>query len=139
MSDGEFTKVNLAADVDDIAGANGIEGLEAHFATDALGLQRSGVSLQRIEAGKRQPWGHRHEKQEEIYVIISGSGTAKIGDQEIEVARLDAIRVEPQLARNFEAGPDGLELLAFGAPRSPDDNAGSDSEMLPGWWGDEDA
>jgi mannose-6-phosphate isomerase-like protein (cupin superfamily) len=135
MAEGDYTKLNLGTDVPDIAGDNGIEGLEAHFASDALGLQNSGVSLQRIEPGQRQPWGHRHRRQEEIYVFISGSGTAKLGEEEVEVGPFDAIRVAPGLARNFEAGPDGLELLAFGAPRSPGDNAATDSEMLPGWWG----
>lgn len=53
-----------------------------------------------------------------------------------EVGPLDALRVAPGLGRNFEAGPDGLELLAFGAPRAPGQSAGSGSEMLPGWWGD---
>jgi mannose-6-phosphate isomerase-like protein (cupin superfamily) len=131
MSDGEFTKVNLAADVDDIAGANGIEGLEAHFATDALGLQRSGVSLQRIEAGKRQPWGHRHEKQEEIYVIISGGGRAKVGDDVVELKPWDALRVSAGTMRSFESGTDGLELLAFGAPAGP-----GEVEMVQNWWSD---
>jgi mannose-6-phosphate isomerase-like protein (cupin superfamily) len=137
MSD--FTKVHLTEDVEDVAGANGIEGLAAHFATGPLELQRSGVSYQRIEPGKRQPWGHRHETQEEIYIVIGGNGTAKLGDDEVELSRLDALRVAPEVARNFEAGPDGLELLAFGAPRSSDEDAGSDSEMLPGWWGDDGA
>jgi gentisate 1,2-dioxygenase len=132
----EFTKVHLTEDVDDMAGANGVEGLAAHFATAALELQRSGLSYQRIEPGQRQPWGHRHKQQEEIYVVVAGSGVAKVGDEELELSRLDAIRVAPELARNFEAGPDGMELVAFGAPRSADDDAGSDSEMLPGWWGD---
>ena len=136
MAGQRFTRVNLAADVPDIAGDNDIEGLEAHFASDALGLRRSGISLQRIEPGARQPWGHRHHEQEEIYVVLSGSGTAKLGDEEVDVKAFDAIRVEPDLARNFEAGLDGLELLAFGAPRKPGQNAASDSEMLPGWWGD---
>ena len=134
-----FTRVHLTEDVPDVAGANGVEGLQAHFATAALDLQRSGVSFQRIEPGKRQPWGHRHKKQEEIYVIIGGSGIAKLGDDEVEIGRLDALRVPPELGRNFEAGPDGLELIAFGAPRSADDDAGSDSEMLPGWWGETDS
>jgi len=134
-----YTRVNLAGDVPDVAGDNNIEGLEAHFASDALGLQKSGLSLQRLEPGSRQPWGHRHNQQEEIYVILSGSGIAKLGDEEVEVGPFDALRVEPELARNFEAGPDGLELLAFGAPREPGQNAASDSEMLPGWWGNEDA
>jgi mannose-6-phosphate isomerase-like protein (cupin superfamily) len=131
-----FTKIHLTEDVEDVAGANDVEGLAAHFATGPLDLQHSGISFQRIEPGKRQPWGHRHEAQEEIYVVIGGSGTAKLGDEEVELAKLDALRVSPELARNFEAGPDGLELIAFGAPRSPEDNPGSDTEMLPGWWGD---
>ena len=133
-----FTKKNLKDDIDDIAGANGVEGMAAHFAAGELDLRESGLSYQRIEPGKRQPWGHRHKKQEEIYVILSGSGIAKLGNDEIEVGPLDAIRVAPALARNFEAGPDGLDLLAFGAPRSPDQQPGGDTELLPGWWGDED-
>jgi len=138
MAVGDFTKVNLRDDVPDMAGQSGVEGLAAHFAAGALDLQKSGLSYQRIEPGKRQPWGHRHETQEEIYVIVAGGGTAKLGNEEVQVAPLDAIRVAPELARNFEAGPDGLDLLAFGAPRSPDQQPGGASEMLPGWWGDED-
>jgi len=138
MGAGSFAKVNLRDDVPDVAAGAGVEGLAAHFATDALGSQRSGLSYQRIEPGRRQPWGHRHETQEEIYVVLAGAGTAKLGDEEVEIGPLDAIRVDPELARNFEAGPDGLELLAFGAPRAADQQPGGDSEMLPGWWGDED-
>ena len=118
----------------------GIESLvrPTDFAAGSLGLQRSGLSYQRIEPGERQPWGHRHREQEEIYVILAGAGTAKLGDAEVQVGPLDAIRVAPRLARNFEAGPDGLDLLAFGAPRSADQQPSGDAEMLPGWWGDED-
>ena len=138
MADDGFTKANLSDDVDDAASAAGVAGLKAHFAADSLGLQHSGLSYQRIEPGKRQPWGHRHKTQEEIYVILAGRGKAMLGSEEVEVRPLDAIRVAPELARNFEAGPDGLDLLAFGAPRSPDQQPGGESELLPGWWGDED-
>jgi len=138
MSEGGFTRVNLREDVPDVAGQAGVKGLAAHFAAEALGTQESGLSYQRIEPGQRQPWGHRHKTQEEIYVIVAGGGKAKLGDEEIEVGPLDAIRVAPELARNFEAGPEGLDLLAFGAPRPPDQQPGGDAEMLPGWWGDED-
>lgn len=138
MADGGYTKANLRDDVPDMAGQAGVEGLAAHFAAGPLDLQRSGLSYQRIEPGRRQPWGHRHSEQEEIYVVLAGGGRAKLGAEEVELAPLDAIRVAPELARNFEAGPDGLELLAFGAPRAPDQEPGGDAEMLPGWWGDED-
>ena len=42
------------------------------------------------------------------------------------------IRVAPLTVRCFEAGPDGLEILAFGAPSSGE----NDAEMLPDWWAD---
>ncbi|HEX2388127.1 MAG TPA: cupin domain-containing protein [Solirubrobacterales bacterium] len=138
MSAGDFTKVNLRDEVPDMAGQSGVEGLAAHFAAGPLELQKSGLSYQRLEPGQRQPWGHRHKTQEEIYVVVAGAGKAKLGDEDVEVGELDAIRVGPELARNFEAGPDGLALLAFGAPRPPDQQPGGDAEMLPGWWGDED-
>jgi mannose-6-phosphate isomerase-like protein (cupin superfamily) len=137
MAKRDFTKANLRDDVEDAAAANNVDGLEAHFAAAALGLKQSGISYQRIEPGRRQPWGHRHQVQEEVYVILAGSGIAKLGDEEVEVRPLDAIRVSPALARNFEAGPEGLDLLAYGSPRDPDD-PGGEAEMLPGWWGDED-
>ena len=138
MSAGDFTKVNLRDEVPDMAGQSGVEGLAAHFAAGPLELQKSGLSYQRLEPGQRQPWGHRHKTQEEIYVVVAGAGKAKLGDEDIEVGELDAIRVAPELARNFEAGPDGLALLAFCAPRPTDQQPGGDAEMLPGWWGDED-
>ncbi|MEZ5075342.1 MAG: cupin domain-containing protein [Solirubrobacterales bacterium] len=138
MAGGSFTKANLREDVPDAAAGAGVEGLAAHFAAGSLDLQRSGLSYQRIEPGRRQPWGHRHREQEEIYVVLSGGGIAKLGAEEMQIGPLDAIRVAPALARNFEAGPDGLELLAFGAPRAPGQDPGGDSELLPGWWGDED-
>ncbi len=138
MSGGDYTKVSLTGDVPDMAGQSGVEGMAAHFAAGPLELQKSGLSYQALEPNQRQPWGHRHKEQEEIYVIVSGSGKAKLGADEVDVAPLDAIRVAPELARNFEAGPDGLAFVAFGAPRPPDQQPGGDSEMLPGWWGDED-
>jgi len=139
MNDGGgYTKRNLRDDVPDAAAKAGVEGLAAHFAAGELRLERSGLSYQRIGPGKRQPWGHRHKEQEEIYVVLAGGGTAKLGSEEVALGPLDAIRVAPELARNFEAGPDGLDLLAFGAPRQADQEPGGDSELLPGWWGDED-
>jgi hypothetical protein len=34
--------------------------------------------------------------------------------------------------RCVEAGPDGIELIAYGAPNT----GGGDVEMVPGWWSD---
>jgi mannose-6-phosphate isomerase-like protein (cupin superfamily) len=107
--------------------------LEARFATDALGLQRSGVSLQRLAPEFRLPFGHDHEEQEELYVVVAGGGRAKLDDDLVELRQWDALRVPPEVTRQFEAGPDGMEILAFGAPR---ENANDVGEMKPGWWSD---
>ena len=103
---------------------------EARFANDDLEAEHTGVSLHRLKASRRQPFAHRHDKAEEIYVVLSGSGRMKLDEEIIEVGELDAIRVAPGVVRAFEAGPQGLELLAFG-PRHE-----GDGEVIPGWWAD---
>ena len=115
-----FTKVSLAA-VDDAAPGNGFgHRWEARVARTALAAERTGVTLFRLRPGKRSPFTHRHTEAEEIYVVLSGTGRAKLDGQLVDVVPLDCIRVAPATARAFEAGPDGLELLAFG-PHHPGD------------------
>jgi mannose-6-phosphate isomerase-like protein (cupin superfamily) len=106
--------------------------MQARFAAGELGLSESAVSLQRLAPNVTQPFGHRHEKQEELYVVLDGAGRAKLDDEIVELRTLDALRVAPQVTRAFAAGPDGLEFLAFGAPAvgSP----AEDAEQKPGWW-----
>jgi len=125
-----FTLKNLA-EVDDSAPKFGYaEVQEARFAKDELEAEQTGVSYQRVKPGKRQAFAHRHERAEEVYVVLGGSGQAKLEDQIVELRALDAIRVAPGVTRAFQAGPDGLELLAFG-PRHD-----GDGDVLPGWWSD---
>jgi mannose-6-phosphate isomerase-like protein (cupin superfamily) len=104
--------------------------LEARFAREALGCEQSGLSYQRLAPGVRQSFAHRHERQEEIYVVVSGSGRVKLDDEIAELRQWDAVRVGPGTTRQFEAGPEGLEYLAFGAPKVGRD----DVEMIQGWW-----
>lgn len=127
MSD--YTKVNLR-EIDDAAAAHGVEHMEARFAREELGCTAGAVSLQRLHPNTRAPWGHRHERQEELYVILSGTGRMKLDDDIVEVGPLDAIRVAAGTMRAVEAGPDGLELLAYGAPIGGE----RDAELVPGWW-----
>jgi mannose-6-phosphate isomerase-like protein (cupin superfamily) len=116
----DYTIKNLR-EVEDIAAAQGFdEVMEARFAHGDLGAERTGVSLQRVKPGKRQAFAHRHGEMEEVYVVISGSGRVKLGDEIEDVGPLDAIRVGPSVTRAFEAGDGGLELLAF-SPRAQGD------------------
>jgi mannose-6-phosphate isomerase-like protein (cupin superfamily) len=110
-----FTKLNLDA-VDDAAPANGFgDRWEARVARQALAAERTGVTFFRLRPGKRSPFTHRHTEAEEVYVVLGGHGRVKLDDQLLDVGPLDCIRVAPTTARAFEAGPDGLEFLAFGA------------------------
>jgi mannose-6-phosphate isomerase-like protein (cupin superfamily) len=123
-----FTLENLR-NVDDSAPKFGYEELqEARFAGAALGAERTGVSFHRVKPNKRQGFGHRHDEAEEIYVIVRGSGRVKLGEEIVDVKELDAIRVAPEVPRQFEAGPDGLEYVVAGAQHE------GDGELLPDFW-----
>ncbi len=126
-----YTHRNLQSDVEDSAQKFGMgDVLEAHFARNDLAATQFGLSLQRLKPGVRMPFGHRHAQQEEVYVIVEGSGRLKVEDEVLELGPWDAVRVSPEAARAFEAGDAGLTVIAFGAP-----NTGmGDAEQLPGWW-----
>lgn len=118
-------------EVEDSAPRFGFEELqEARFASSDLDAAETGVSHHRVRAGRRQAFAHRHDRAEEVYVVLSGSGRVKLDDDIVAIEHLDALRVAPGVIRQFEAGPDGLELLAVGASHE------GDGEVLPGWWSD---
>ncbi|NLT06544.1 MAG: cupin domain-containing protein [Solirubrobacterales bacterium] len=129
-----FTRINVKADLEDL-GSNfdGAPGLEFRLATKALGLEQSGLGYQRIPPGHRFPYGHTHHRQEEVYLVVAGSGRMKLDDEIVEVSQWDAVRVPPGVWRGYEAGPDGLELLVIGAPNLGDDPRG-DVEGQRDWW-----
>jgi mannose-6-phosphate isomerase-like protein (cupin superfamily) len=93
-----------------------------------MDAENTGLSYHVVRPDQRQGFGHRHENAEEIYVVLSGAGRAKLDDEIVEVETMDAIRVPPQVTRAFEAGPEGLELLAFG-PRHE-----GDGELVHDFW-----
>jgi uncharacterized cupin superfamily protein len=128
----EYTHLNLK-EVEDQAPRFGMSpNVEARMARVPLELEGFGVSYQRLAPNFRLPWGHTHKQQEEVYVVVVGGGRAKLGDDVIELKAWDALRVPNATMRGFEAGPDGMELIAIGAP-----NTGpGDAEMAPEWWSD---
>jgi uncharacterized cupin superfamily protein len=129
-----FTHKNLKSDLDDV-GSNfdGAPGLEFRMATKALGLEQSGLSYQHVPPGHRFPYGHTHKTQEEVYVVVRGSGRMKLDDEIVELATWDAVRVPPGTWRGYEAGPDGLEILVIGAP-SLGTGQREDVEGERDWW-----
>jgi mannose-6-phosphate isomerase-like protein (cupin superfamily) len=131
MSD--FTIKNLKDDVDNAAEQFGLApDIEARFAREPLEATAFGLSYQRLAPNARFPYGHHHKTQEEVYVVLEGSGRMKLDDEVVDIEPWDAIRVGKDTVRSFEAGSDGLAFLAFGAPKSE----AHDAEMIPGWWND---
>jgi len=129
MSD--YTIVNLY-DSPDVAPGRMPEGVEARFPKRELGCTVGAVGFEKLAPGVRFPFGHRHAKQEELYVVVEGGGRVKLDDEIRDVRRWDVVRVGPQTMRCFEAGPDGIAFLAYGATIGEE----SDSEIVPGWWDD---
>ncbi len=123
-----FEIVNLDQ-VEDMAAKSGFGEMgEARFARTDLGAVGLGLSLQRLRPGVRQSFGHHHSVDEEVYVVLGGSGRIAVDDEVREIGRLDAIRVASGSTRAFEAGAEGLELLAMGSHHA------GDAQMLPGFW-----
>ncbi len=128
----EYTIVNMY-DSENMAPKYGMpEGFEARFPKKALGCTTGAVSMQKVAPGERHPIGHRHNKQEELYVVVEGGGRVKLGDDVHDLKQWDVVRVPPATWRGFEAGPDGLTILAYGAPISDE----PDGEIEQGWWSD---
>ena len=108
---------------------SGAEGIDGRFSRKFLDSTELGVSRWRYEPGRQVP-GHRHEVQEEVYTVIRGSGRVKLDDEIFEIKQWDVIRVAPNVARGFEAGPDGLEIIAAGGSK-PD---GGDGVLIEDHW-----
>jgi mannose-6-phosphate isomerase-like protein (cupin superfamily) len=129
---GSYTKKNLREDVENQAPKFGMPAeLDARFARRPLEGETLGLSLMKLAPNFRIPFGHKHEGQEEVYVIVRGSASIKVENEIVELCEWDAIRFDKNTMRDVEAGPQGVEYLAFGAGDDP-----TDAEMVQGWWSD---
>lgn len=124
-----YTKKNLLEAHDQAPDFGMGEIGQAIFPRDELEATTTGLALHRMKPDKRQAFGHKHDQAEEIFLVLSGSGRVKLDDEVVELATMDAVRVAPEVWRAFEAGPDGMELLAFGPRHEKDGDL--DREFWP--------
>ena len=124
-----YTKKNLKDVENQAPNFNMPKELDARFARSDIEGETLGLTVFKLDPGFRIPFGHKHSAQEEVYVVVRGSGRVKVDDDIIELREWDAIRFDQDAMRNVEAGPHGIEYLAFSAG-----NDSSDAEMTPGWW-----
>ena len=124
-----YTIVNLK-ELEDQAPNFGLSpDLEARFARVALDAELIGLTYQRLSPNFHVPFGHKHKTQEEVYVVVSGSLRVKLDDDVKELGPWDAVRISKETMRGFEAGPEGAEIIAIGAPGGP-----GDAETDQNWW-----
>ena len=126
----DYTITNLK-EIEDSVGQRA-PGVEARFARKYMDSEHLGISYFRYAPGVRSPMAHSHREQEEAYVVVGGSGRARFDDEEVELKPWDVLRVAPEVARGFAAGPEGLELIAIGSDRPE----GGDGEMISDFWPD---
>jgi mannose-6-phosphate isomerase-like protein (cupin superfamily) len=127
----DYTKLNLK-EVEDQSPKFGLTEMEFRSARVPLELENSGLSYLRVDPNFRVPFGHNHNVQEEVYVILSGSARLKLDDEVLELKPMDAVRVHKDTMRNFEGGPEGVEVLAIGAPST----GPGDGPITQDWWTD---
>ena len=125
-----YTVVNLKTVEDQAPKFGFAPHLQSRFARKPLGLERSGISHFTIAPDVRVTFGPHHAKEEEVYVVVAGSARMKLDDEEVELGTWDAIRVAPTVTRGMQGGPEGAEILAFGAPS--DETA--DVELVRDFW-----
>jgi quercetin dioxygenase-like cupin family protein len=125
-----YTTVNLL-EIEDSVGERA-PGIEGRFGRKHLDSRDLGVSHFRYGPNLRSPVAHSHREQEEAYVVVAGSGRVLLDDEVQDLRQWDVLRVAPEVVRAFEAGPDGLDLVAVGGPRPED----GDGVMGPGNWPD---
>jgi uncharacterized cupin superfamily protein len=119
----DYTRINLH-ELENMSVKYGHgEDMEVRFATKHLGLTKSGLGLQKVLPGRTIPFKHKHAEQEEVFIIVAGSGMMHLNDEKVELRTWDAVRVAPEVVRTVEAGPDGLEMIIVGAPHTVTNDA----------------
>lgn len=95
-----------------------------------LGVSSFGLNQMVLQPGQRSRI-HRHQHQEEVYIVLEGTLTLLVEDSPTELAQGELIRVAPQVRRQLvNLGPGRLVLLALGGAG---EHQGRDGEAFPSW------
>ena len=75
---------------------------EMRFLTPSLDAEQAALTYRRMPPGTggRGSYGHAHRTQEELYLVLEGALTFKIGDDVFEAAPGTAVRVAPETPRS---------------------------------------
>ena len=95
-----------------------------------LGVSSFGINQIVLQPGQRGRI-HRHQRQEEVYLVLEGSLTLMVEEEQLELAEGELIRLAPALRRQVvNRGPGRLVLLALGGDG---EHNGRDGEAFSSW------
>lgn len=86
-----------------------------YFIGKELGLTGCEVSLNRLPAGKGMPFVHSHQRNEELYIVLRGSGTFFVDGEEFPIQEGSLVRVAPEGERAWRAGDEDLYFICVQA------------------------
>ena len=102
--------------IDDIEAAG--PGGAVRFVRRELGCEAFGINWFDVSPNQSGP---EHDEsgtqQEEVNVVVRGSGTFTVDGEEVPFVAPVAFRFDPETTRQVTAGPDGLTMVAVGARR----------------------
>jgi uncharacterized cupin superfamily protein len=100
-----------------IVNAEDVEAQGGKFRALTGPLNVEGFAINRLELqpGESAPdHNHREDDEEEVYAIVSGSGTLRVDDEEISLRPGDFVRCSPDAQRQMVAGDGGLVWIGIG-------------------------
>lgn len=109
-----FTKFEMGA-IEELINQkfDGIQG--KLFIGQKLGLTGSEASITCLPANTGVPFVNNHQKNEELYIILKGTGTFYIDGEEFPVREGSLIRIAPNSARSCKAGNQNLYFICIQA------------------------
>ena len=110
------------------------------FMRDDIKLTSLGMGFSRLPAGKGYTFLHKHEYQEETYIVLIGKGIIYLDGELVELSSGDVVRVNPEVYRALKAD-DEYELVclivgalpAEGYPRRKNNHGSLIDDGVPDW------
>jgi hypothetical protein len=107
----------------------------------SLGASAFGMNIIQLppDSGDMAPeHDHAADGQEEVYLLLGGSGELAVGGYAVPLGPETFVRVAPEVRRRLRSGPDGLRVLAIGGvpgtayAAPPNSELGGPENLLPG-------
>jgi mannose-6-phosphate isomerase-like protein (cupin superfamily) len=95
-----------------------------------LGVTSFGVNQMVLEPGQRSRI-HRHQNQEEVYLVLEGTLSLAIEGEESDLGEGELVRVAPDVRRQLmNRGPERLVMIALGGAG---EHQSRDAEAFHSW------